>query len=107
MVQGAGTLPAGVKVIQLPSFVSVGDAPENTFTVFPNPTTGTFVISSPSSDMLYMRVTVYDIHGKVVLTKQCSGENSYSFDLSQAGSGNYFMRIEAGGKTHVVKMIVQ
>ena len=107
MVQGAGTLPASVKVIQLPSNVSVGDAPANTFQVFPNPTTGVFVVSSPSSDMLDMNVKIFDLHGKTILTKQCKGEKSYTFDLSQAGKGNYFMQIEMGGQTHTIKIIVQ
>ena len=106
-VMGAGTLPATVHLLQLPSFVSVGDHPENTIQVYPNPTTGLFVISSASSEMLYMRVTIFDSRGKTMQIKQCTGSNSYSFDLSDAGSGNYFIKIETGGKTHVMKIVVE
>jgi hypothetical protein len=104
---GAGTLPATVHLLQLPSFVSVGDHPEKTIQVYPNPTAGLFVISSASSEMLYMRVTIFDTRGKTMQIKQCTGSNTYSFDLSDAGSGNYFIKIETGGKTHVMKIVVE
>ncbi len=105
-VMGEGTFPATVKVIQLPSFVSVGENPENSIQVYPNPTTGLFVISSASSEMMEMKVTILDAKGQVVQARHCSGANSYSFDLSASASGNYFMKIETGGKIHIMKVIV-
>jgi hypothetical protein len=106
-VDGDGTNSVTVQVLQLPSFVSIGENPENTLQVFPNPTTGLFVISSASSEMLELKVSIIDSKGKTILMKQCKGANSYTFDLSQAASGNYFIKVETGGKTHVMKIIVQ
>jgi hypothetical protein len=106
-VLGAGTVPATVQVLQLPSFVSVDENPQNTFQVFPNPTSGLFVLSGTSTEMLFIRVTIFDPQGKTILTRQCTGANSYSFDLSQEGSGSYFMKVESKGKTHMMKVIVQ
>jgi hypothetical protein len=57
--------------------------------------------------MMEMNVNILNAKGKTILTKQCKGANSYSFDLSQAASGNYFVKIEVDGKTHVLKVIVQ
>ncbi len=107
LINGTGTIPATVKVIQLPSFVSLDENPENTLQVYPNPTTGLFVISNASSEMMDMKVTILNSKGQVVLTKFCNGANSYNFDLSGAAKGNYFMKIETGRKTHVLKVIVQ
>ncbi|MEI6062550.1 MAG: BACON domain-containing carbohydrate-binding protein, partial [Bacteroidota bacterium] len=106
-VNGAGTLPASVKVLQLPSFVSVEENPENLLKVYPNPTTGLFVISSASTEMIEMKVTILDSKGQVVLSKLCNGANNYSFDLSQSARGAYFMKIETGGKVHLLKVIVE
>jgi hypothetical protein len=106
-VLGAGTFPATVKVMQLPSFVSIKDNPKNELQVYPNPTTGLFVISSAAASMFEMQVTILDSKGQVVIAKHCSGANSYNFDLSQSASGNYFVKIETGGKVHIMKIVVQ
>jgi len=107
-VTGIGvTTPVTVQVLQLPSFVSIDENPENTIRVYPNPTSGIFVISSPASDMLEMKASIINAKGKIILVRECKGAGSYTFDLSQAASGNYFVKIETGGKTHVLKIIVE
>ena len=106
-VSGAGASPVSVQVLQLPSFVSLDENPENELQIFPNPTTGLFVISSASSELREMKVYILDARGKVILTRDCKGASSYTFDLSRAASGNYFMKIETDGKTHVLKVVVQ
>ncbi|MFZ4548465.1 MAG: BACON domain-containing protein, partial [Bacteroidales bacterium] len=106
-INGTGATTVWVQLIQLPSFVSLDENPENALEIFPNPTTGLFVISSASTQMLEMKVSILNAKGKTILTRQCKGSNSYSFDLSQAASGNYFMKVEVDGKTHVLKLVVQ
>ena len=106
-INGTGATTVWVQLIQLPSFVSLDENPENALEIFPNPTTGLFVISSASTQMLEMNVSILNAKGKTILTRQCKGSNSYSFDLSQAASGNYFMKVEVDGKTHVLKLVVQ
>jgi hypothetical protein len=106
-VLGSGTFPATVKVVQLPSFVSIQENPKNELQIYPNPTTGLFLISSASNEMFEMQVTILDSKGQTVLAKHCNGANSYNFDLSQAASGNYFVKVETGGKIHMLKIIVQ
>ncbi len=106
-INGTGATTVWVQLIQLPSFVSLDENPENALEIFPNPTTGLFVISSASTQMLEMNVSILNAKGKTILTRQCKGSNSYSFDLSQAASGNYFMKVETNGKIHVLKLVVQ
>ena len=106
-INGTGATTVWVQLVQLPSFVSLDENPENALEVFPNPTTGLFVISSASNQMLEMKVSILNAKGKTILTRQCKGSNNYTFDLSQAASGNYFMKVETDGKTHVLKLVVQ
>ncbi len=106
-VSGTGTAPVTVQLIQLPSFVSLNELPDNDIHLYPNPTTGLFVISSASSEMVDMSVTIIDSKGKAILKKQFKGSSSYTIDLSQAASGSYYVRIDSGEKTRVMKIVVQ
>jgi len=106
-VSVAGLGPQVVQVVQLPSFVSIGEQPSSTLQVFPNPTSGVFIISSASSSDLQMNVTILDEIGQVVLNKHCIGQTSYTFDLSGSTRGNYFVKAETGGKVLVWKLIIQ
>ncbi len=107
LVGASGASPVTVQLIQLPSFVSVADQPEDTFKIYPNPTRGLFVISSASLSMLDFQLSILDTEGRTIIRKLCKGLNSYTFDLSQESNGSYFLKIETGGKTHVVKVLVQ
>jgi len=106
-VNGTGTAPVTVQVVQLPSFVSLNDLPETGIQLYPNPTSGLFVISNSSAEIVDMNITILDAKGKAILKKQFKGANSYTIDLSQAASGNYYVKIETGEKTHLMKVIVQ
>jgi hypothetical protein len=106
IVSVAGVSPQTVQVIQLPSFVSISDNPETGLQIFPNPTSGIFVISNPSKTNLQLNVSLLDITGKTVLTRQCSGESTYTFDLTSTPKGNYYIKADYGGRTLVWKLIL-
>lgn len=106
-VEAAGTSSATIQLIQLPSFVSVPEAPANMLTIYPNPTTGVFVISSPTGELFDMKASIINAKGKTILTRQCKGAESYTFDLSTAASGTYLLNIETQGKNHVMKLVLQ
>jgi hypothetical protein len=107
-VTGEGVAePINVQVIQLPSFVSLDENPENTIQISPNPTSGLFILSGTLEEMRDLKVSIVNAKGKTILTKHCKGSNSYTFDLSQAASGNYFVKVDAAGKTRILKIIVQ
>ncbi|NTW23991.1 MAG: T9SS type A sorting domain-containing protein, partial [Lentimicrobium sp.] len=99
--------PVAVQVIQMPFPVSVDEHPENNILIYPNPTTGIFVISGFSNEMFDMKVSITDISGKEVMKRECFGASAYTFDLSGNGKGNYFMKAEAGGKVLVWKIVLQ
>jgi len=106
-VNATGLNPVTVQVVQLPSFVSIKENPDKNLLVSPNPTTGIFAVSSRLNELLHMNITILDLNGKTILYKLCEGANSYTFDLSSAASGNYFMKVDTGTKTSVWKLIVQ
>lgn len=58
------------------------------FNVFPNPSTGLFNIQS---EELINSVEVFDISGKVILTKNSNGISS--IDLNQFNTGFYFVKV--------------
>lgn len=106
-VSVAGVSPQIVKVIQLPSFVSIDENMKGEVQVFPNPSSGIVIIGGPSGTNLEMKVTIMDMYGKTVLSKICSGEPNYSFDLTSKPKGTYFLRADFGEKNIVWKFILQ
>jgi hypothetical protein len=58
------------------------------FSVYPNPSTGLFNIQS---EELINTVEVFDISGKVILTKNSNGISS--LDLNQFKTGFYFVKV--------------
>ncbi len=44
---------------------------------------------------------------KTILTRECRGSDSYTFNLSREPKGIYFMKIESEAKTHLLKILVQ
>ncbi len=106
-VFGTGLSAFTVRVMQLPSFVSVSENPENAMRVFPNPTNGIFTLSSPSEGMAGMKVIIYNAEGKTILTRECRGSDSYTFNLSREPKGIYFIKTESAAKIHLLQILVQ
>jgi photosystem II stability/assembly factor-like uncharacterized protein len=84
---------------------------ENGINIFcmPNPASEISEIRYQISDVRYVSVKVFDIHGKLVTTlvsqEKERGEHSVSFDTSGLATGVYFIRIWAGKKTRVFKIV--
>lgn len=69
--------------------LSVPTIDENGVAVYPNPTTGVVNVSNEKG--LNNTITVFDVTGKVMLTKVAS--TATSFDLSGFGSGVYLIEV--------------
>lgn len=72
------------------------------FSVYPNPTKDIVTILSKNSTM--ENVAVNDILGKTVLF-QTVQNNSTQIDLSRLSNGMYFIKINAGSKQQILKVI--
>jgi hypothetical protein len=63
--------------------------------VYPNPTRGIFRLKAGKMKDQDIEVSVLDISGKKILSRNCSGAEEYSFDISQEPKGYYFIRISS------------
>ncbi len=70
-------------------------------TVYPNPTSGIFTLSAP----LASKVSVLDVHGKVVLEKHTTSLSS-AIDMSAQSSGLYFLKITSEDRQIFKKIVI-
>ena len=73
------------------------------FTMYPNPTKGDLTIQWDGVDQA--SVTVYDIHGKIVISTQAV-ENNMILSLNQCENGVYLVQVESN-HTKVVRRIIK
>ena len=83
--------------------LTVEDVNQNVFNMYPNPVMNTVFVNANTQNA---QISIYDITGKVVLTKSLNlGENT--IDVSQMASGVYLARFAAEGNVQTKKLIVQ
>lgn len=77
-------------------------------TVFPNPNNGNFRIAMPKMEN-DAQINIYDITGKVILTKEVSKTDAQIIDVSLANvsKGMYLVEVKGGELNYKTKMIVQ
>jgi len=79
---------------------NVDDVEQNSFVVYPNPTTGNIMISSKDN---ISEMVILDLQGQIV--KSETGQSSMeSIDLSELKEGIYFLKIKMGTKDFVQKI---
>ena len=95
------------KLNLLNSPVSVNEiASDNLFELFPNPSSGMFNVQFRNSQSATM-ISVYNIFGKCLWSKDCRGENVQQIDLNNEAKGLYFMEIVSDGGRAVKKIVLQ
>jgi uncharacterized protein (TIGR02145 family) len=78
------------------------------FTIFPNPTTGKFSVELHDFDnMKGVQVEICSIMGQRVLQTELPGQPRFEFDLTGWPKGVYLIRVIAGEKMSVGKLIRQ
>lgn len=78
------------------------------FKVWPNPTTGTFILElKEAPETSSVEVEVYSMLGEKILSETLTREKRYEFSLSSWPAGLYFIRFVAEGKTETRKIIKQ
>ncbi|QRM88368.1 T9SS type A sorting domain-containing protein [Lacinutrix sp. WUR7] len=83
--------------------LSIASETELAFDVYPNPAKNRIYVTS---NLQESQIQVYDITGKLVLSKDLSfGKNAV--DISAMAPGVYLARIFAGGKSQTKKLIIQ
>ena len=74
------------------------------FSISPNPTTGLVNISCSEQ---FRAISIFDIAGKEIFSKNFESINQQSLELSGFQAGAYFMKITAESKTETIKIIKQ
>lgn len=79
----------------------------NGFSLYPNPTKDTFFIKS-TTDVLASNVELYDITGKLLLTKKLEALPENSISVSDLAKGIYLVSIETtNGKKFTSKLVIE
>jgi len=101
----------GVKAPAVPSTIASGDETpavslQAGFRIYPNPTTGNFVVEQTSGDAREnVKVEVYGMRGDRVLSGQISNETKHEFSVSGFPAGLYFVKIVSGTDAETIKLI--
>jgi uncharacterized membrane protein len=83
------------------------DITSGSFNVYPNPSNGTFSITTSAIMGYESNVTVYDLTGKPVYTGKLEGNDVNVIDLSGNGKGMYIMQIIVEGNVYNKTLIIQ
>ena len=86
--------------------LSIGENELSNFILAPNPATDSFTISLADNTQTIKDVFVYDISGKVVLSKKSIDYYTTSVDVSNISSGMYFVEITSDLNNKVTKKLI-
>lgn len=108
----AGCSAIATGIIQIDDCVGIGidaaDQPEQIFTVFPNPSTGTFnVVTSADAEVLVVRL--FDTQGRVVYSTQLNNVAAGTPVAVNAGdlsAGIYSMQLSNGAAATSVRVVI-
>ena len=92
------------------SVVGINEIDNNTsFSVYPNPSTGDFNINLTSKNAEMLTLTVNNIVGQTVMTKQVrvAGQTNETISLAGFDKGVYFLTIDNNKEKQTVKLIVE
>ncbi len=77
---------------------------------YPNPFNSSVQVRYKLASPQEVKATVYDIQGREVLNRQwqglATGKQAFTLDMAGAGSGTYFLRLQAGVHTATQKLIL-
>lgn len=77
--------------------------------IYPNPSTGKFTVETNAKEGETTHLSVIDMSGKVVLSKELKGNGALteSINLKKQSPGNYIVTIEQGGKILKEKILIK
>ena len=76
-----------------------------TFGIYPNPAQDYFNLSLTNTDLSNSKVDIYDLNGKLILSKM--SDSNQRVGVEQLNSGMYIVLVESGSKTFTQKLLVQ
>lgn len=86
--------------------ISTVSDPELSFRVFPNPTTGRFMVRLNKNEALTgLSIEIFSMVGEQIIHAQLSGRQDYEFDLSDMPIGVYFVRLIDGNEVATERVV--
>lgn len=79
---------------------------DNSFNVYPNPTSGKIQLTVPDQLSSRYSMEVYDINGKTVLSKSDIELSGAEVDLSSFGKGIYYIRFRNGNEIFNRRVVI-
>lgn len=83
---------------------ALSEIQDDFFTVYPNPSSEKMTVRSTSSGLHNLILT--DVAGRIVYKKEFTG-SELNFNVNEFASGMYFLNLESGGKSEVLKVVVR
>jgi hypothetical protein len=90
--------------IDASAILAVNDISKNTFNIYPNPSNAVFNIQRQSNEI--MRISVFDVTGKLVYEDMNINQSNYKLNLSRVNKGIYFLKIIEGNKQVAKRILV-
>jgi len=94
--------------LAIPEEILVNGTGTNFFRVYPNPTTGKFTLELLTGEELSNpTMTIFGMLGEAVMKANLGGSTKTEFSLAERPTGIYIIRVTAGNRTGMVKIIKQ
>jgi hypothetical protein len=74
--------------------------------VFPNPNRGNFQIEVNLRVPEVVKITVFDVYGKTITTRNGRARSSYSYSFADLKAGTYFVNVQSYGQQRIKRMVV-
>jgi PKD repeat protein len=74
--------------------------------IYPNPATGMFRIEADKLRYPMMQITISNLSGIVVFTREFKGESDLLFDMSTSPQGTYFVKVKTEKELLVTKLVI-
>jgi hypothetical protein len=100
----SGVVPVEVSVIQ-DGLVGVAGHQTGTMRIIPNPATGLFRIVPGISGKI-QQIDILDLTGRILLSRKCTNDNDYQFDLSNEPQGCYFVKVRLNDEILVRRLVI-
>ncbi len=98
-------------LVDIPSLVGIEENDVlNTISVYPNPTTGLFTITTSNATFTQLTISVIDIQGKEVFNtsdKSYSANYNKQINLEGLAKGIYYIKLNTGAGVKTQKLIIQ
>lgn len=75
------------------------------YAVYPNPTSGLFIIEIVNDDLAPVKAALYDISGTKLALFECKTAGKFAMDISHLTAGIYILRLTSSGYHEHIKLI--